>query len=76
MPPLWLQLLAYVYMGTALVSLIIILWDIFIAGHHQMMKVMDIVWPVTALYYSHMSGRDGLIRPGLTYDSIYFIDCS
>lgn len=51
MVPGWLRLLAMIYLGTAFAGVLFVLWDIFIARHRQPMKVMDIVWPVTILYF-------------------------
>ena len=43
-PLAWLALIAGVLSAGAIV------WDIRIAGHRQHMAVMEVVWPVTALY--------------------------
>ncbi len=51
MPPAWLTILAWVALGLAFASAAIILVDIYGRGYRQHMKVMEIVWPVTALYF-------------------------
>lgn len=50
MVPVWLVAVAWAALGIAIVSALIIIWDIFIGGHRQKMKVMEAVWPITALY--------------------------
>ena len=51
MPPAWLTALAWVALAVALAAAAEIVWDIFIRGHRQKMRVMEAVWPVTALYF-------------------------
>ncbi|MGE3275129.1 MAG: DUF4396 domain-containing protein [Vicinamibacterales bacterium] len=55
-PPQWLTLLAWVSVVLAVVSAIVVALDIMI-GHRQQMWIMDVVWPLTALW----SGPIGLI---------------
>jgi hypothetical protein len=50
MPPTWLTLIAWIWLGISLVSSGVILFDIFVRGHRQPMGVMDAVYPITALY--------------------------
>jgi len=50
MAPLWLDLLAWVSLGVAFLCAAMILVDVFGRGHRQRMWIMEIVWPVTALY--------------------------
>ena len=45
-----LHAVAIVSLTAALLCAIAIAWDIFVRGNRQHMGVMDIVWPVTALY--------------------------
>jgi Domain of unknown function (DUF4396) len=47
--PEWLNVFAVVSLIVAGISFLIIVWDLF-AGHPQMMWIMNIVWPITALY--------------------------
>ncbi|HWC81728.1 MAG TPA: DUF4396 domain-containing protein [Pseudonocardiaceae bacterium] len=51
MPATWLTILAWVALGVAFASAALILIDIYGRGYRQHMKVMEIVWPVTALYF-------------------------
>lgn len=50
MPPLWLIVLAWFGLGLALICAVEIAWDIYGRGYRQQMRVMEAVWPVTALY--------------------------
>jgi hypothetical protein len=49
-PPDWLRTLAWLSLSIAFASAAVILADIFVRGHRQRMRVMEWVWPVTALY--------------------------
>lgn len=49
MPPTWLQITAIIALILAFLSMFVIIIDI-VAGHYQKMWIMNIVWPVTALY--------------------------
>lgn len=51
MPPSWLTALAWCALGLAFASSAWILGDIHLRGYRQRMRVMEIVWPVTALYF-------------------------
>jgi hypothetical protein len=57
MPPDWLRTFAFVYVVLSLLSSLYVGIDIFLIGHRQKMLVMDIVWPLTVLYF----GPVGLI---------------
>ncbi len=50
MPPTWLTVVAWVALAAAALSVADILIDVFGRGHRQRMWVMEVVWPVTALY--------------------------
>ena len=50
MPPTWLVVLAWVALGAGFASAAWILVDIFVLRHRQPMRIMEAVWPVTALY--------------------------
>jgi hypothetical protein len=50
MPPTWLTALAWAALATGFACAAWILVDIYGRGHRQRMKVMEAVWPVTALY--------------------------
>ena len=49
MAPTWLQVLASVWIGAALISAAVVVVDIG-RGYRQPMRVMEVVWPITALY--------------------------
>lgn len=50
MPQFWFEVLSIVALAIALLCAATIALDI-LAGHRQMMPVMDYVWPITALYF-------------------------
>jgi Domain of unknown function (DUF4396) len=50
MPPAWLTVIAWIWLGVAFITSGVILLDIFVTGHRQQMGVMEAVYPVTALY--------------------------
>lgn len=50
MPPEWLTAVAWAYLVACLASAAVIVLDVLVRRHRQMMKVMEWVWPVTALY--------------------------
>jgi hypothetical protein len=47
--PAWLNILAWIALATGFVSAIIIVIDL-LARHRQHMWIMNLVWPITALY--------------------------
>lgn len=47
--PVWLHVLAVVSLSVAGLSAVVIVADL-LAGHRQQMWIMNVVWPVTALY--------------------------
>lgn len=50
MPPFWLWVLALVFLCVAALCALVIVLDVLL-GHRQPMAVMNVVWPVTALYF-------------------------
>lgn len=48
--PLWLNAVAYTYIFSAIACSLVIVYDILIRGHGQMMSIMEFVWPITSLY--------------------------
>jgi len=50
MPPSWLGTIAWIVIGIAMLCALIILYDI-VRGHRQKMAVMNVVWPITSLYF-------------------------
>ncbi|MGH3494857.1 MAG: DUF4396 domain-containing protein [Sciscionella sp.] len=51
MPPPWLTVLAWCALGVGFASAVWILYDIYVLRHNQPMRVMEAVWPITALYF-------------------------
>jgi hypothetical protein len=51
MPPVWLTALSWAALATAFASAAWIAYDIYGHGYRQHMRIMEIVWPVTALYF-------------------------
>jgi hypothetical protein len=51
MPPAWLTARAWAALAVAFASTGWIGYDIYGRGYRQHMKVMEAVWPVTALYF-------------------------
>jgi len=49
-PPTWLTVLAWLSLASAFVCAGLIAADIFIRGFRQRMWIMNVVWPLTALY--------------------------
>ncbi|HET7610675.1 MAG TPA: DUF4396 domain-containing protein [Rhodanobacteraceae bacterium] len=54
-PPAWLAALAWVSLGVAFLCAALILADIYLRGHRQKMGIMEVVWPVTALYFGPLA---------------------
>jgi Domain of unknown function (DUF4396) len=50
MPPTWLTVVAWIALAVAFATALLIVYDIFGRGYRQKMAVMEVVWPVTALY--------------------------
>src|SRR3954469_14966661 len=50
MAPGWLTPTAWLSIGAGLVSAAAILYDIYRRGRRQPVRVMEAVWPITALY--------------------------
>jgi hypothetical protein len=51
MPPTWLTILAWMYLGVCFVCAGVIGYDIAFGGRRQPMGVMNFVFPITALYF-------------------------
>ena len=51
MPPTWLTVVAWIWIGVGFASAAVLLFDIFVRGHRQPMGVMEAVYPITALYF-------------------------
>jgi hypothetical protein len=48
--PAWLTTVSWIFIATAVVSAAAILHDIYGRGHRQPLRVMEAVWPLSALY--------------------------
>ncbi len=55
MVPTWLTVISWVALGVAFVCAGIILSDIFGRGYRQHMWIMEVVWPITALYFGPLA---------------------
>src|SRR2546429_2341746 len=51
MPPTWLTVVAWIWLGVGFASAAVLLFDIFVRGHRQPMGVMEAVYPITAVYF-------------------------
>jgi len=51
MAPHWAEVVAWIFLGVAGASSLIVLIDEFVVGHRQHMAIMNIVHPITALYW-------------------------
>jgi hypothetical protein len=49
-PPGWLIVVAWLSLALALGSAAVILFDVYGRGYRQPMRIMEAVWPITALY--------------------------
>ncbi len=50
MPPTWLTVAAWISLACAFLCTGLIVVDIFVRGYRQHVWIMDVVWPLTALY--------------------------
>jgi len=48
--PAWLTTLSWIFIATAVASAAAILYDIYGRGHRQPQRIMEAVWPLSALY--------------------------
>lgn len=55
MPPLWLTVISWISLVVAFACAGFILYDIFGRGYRQHMWIMEVVWPVTALYFGPLA---------------------
>ena len=53
--PAWLTPVAWTFVGLALLCAAFLVYDIFVRGHRQRIKAMDLVWPLTALYFGPLA---------------------
>jgi hypothetical protein len=50
LPPSWLTVVAWISLAVAFATAAAIAFDILGRGYRQRMWIMEVVWPVTALY--------------------------
>jgi hypothetical protein len=55
MIPGWLTAVSWAYVGLALLCAAIILYDVYGRGYRQRTGVMNVVWPITALYFGPLA---------------------
>jgi hypothetical protein len=55
MAPSWLALLAWIALAGCGVCAGWIIGDIYVTGHRQRMSIMEVVWPVNALYFGPLA---------------------
>src|SRR4030088_1409128 len=55
MPPTWLTILAWISIAAGFVSAAVVLYDMYGNGYRQPMRVMEAVWPITALYFGPLA---------------------
>ena len=55
MPPPWLTVVSWAALGVAAACAGWIILDIAVRGHRQQMRIMEVVWPVTALYFGPLA---------------------
>ena len=55
MPPAWLSVVAWISLVAAFATSGAIAFDIFGRGRRQRMRIMEVVWPVTALYFGPLA---------------------
>lgn len=48
--PTWLTVISWIFLGLGLLSAALVVADIYRRGYRQDLKVMEAVWPLTALY--------------------------
>lgn len=54
MPPFWMTTVAKVHIFLSLIAAGWVVFDIFVVGRSQKMKIMEAVWPLTMLYFGPM----------------------
>jgi hypothetical protein len=55
MIPGWLTALSWAYLGLAFLCAAVILYDVYGRGYRQRVRVMEAVWPITALYFGPLA---------------------
>lgn len=47
----WVQVVSWVALAVGVLSAALVVYDIYGRGHRQKMRIMEAVWPITALYW-------------------------
>ncbi len=55
MVPVWLTVVSWVSLGLAFACAGAILYDVYGRGYRQHMRIMEAVWPITALYFGPLA---------------------
>jgi len=55
MIPVWLTVVSWIFVGLALLCAVAILYDVYGRGYRQRVRVMEAVWPITALYFGPLA---------------------
>lgn len=81
MVPLWLHLLATLYLVIGFASAVAVIYDIIIKKNRQKMFIMNIVWPVNAWFlgivgywFYRRIGRQSIQKPSQQKDLKYNVD--
>ena len=53
--PVWLTLVAWISLAVALACAGWILYHIYVRGYRQHMCIMNLVWPITCLYFGPLA---------------------
>ena len=53
--PTSIEVFAYVYLAIGFARALYIIYDIWIRKHHQMMSIMNVVWPITTWYFGPLA---------------------
>ena len=48
--PAWLTIVSWIFIGVGMASAAVIVADIYLVGYREHVKIMEAVWPLTALY--------------------------
>ncbi len=54
-PPTWFTVVSLIFVGIGFLSAGVILYDIFSRGYRQRTRAMEVVWPITAIYFGPLA---------------------
>jgi hypothetical protein len=54
-PPAWLEALGWISLVVAFISAAYLLYDFYLRGYRQKMPIMEVVYPLTALYFGPLA---------------------